>query len=156
MPGLLAGVATTVQAAPSQCSVSIRVVPPKSGPAPRQPTVQMSFGATALMLPSPPPVGEAGLATWVQLMPSQCRMRGWFDASVPWPGPSPTRPTAQASFGVMAVTPSRKPPGESDGTVMVDQALPFQCLISGCGWNQSVPPTAQTSLAEVAAAAWKK
>src|SRR5690348_388462 len=89
------------------------------------------------------PVTALGLATTLQLVPSQCRISVW---SCP---PLLRCPTAQALFGASAVMPPNwllVVPGLGLGTIC--HWLPFQCSISV--WFPALP-IAQTSPADVAA-----
>src|SRR6478609_8696856 len=68
------GLATTLQAAPFQCSINVWTVPPAWS----VPTAQISFDAAAAipyrtLSPTPP----LGLGTTLQAVPFQCSVRVW-------------------------------------------------------------------------------
>jgi hypothetical protein len=77
---------------------------------------------------------------------------------VRWPVPSlagPVQPTAHALDAEVAATPANSPPAGLGVRTWVHD-LPFQCWARGYdGENQLVPPTAQTSRAELAATPMK-
>src|SRR5215472_14888081 len=94
------GTGTTDQAVPSQCSASGRASLP-------WPTAQALAGlrsATSYSDASLPPLAAAGVGTMVHTVPSQCAARVlWLAALRLF-----VLPTAQASFGPLAETPSRR------------------------------------------------
>src|ERR1700757_373829 len=94
------GTGTTDQAVPSQCSASGRASLP-------WPTAQALAGpksTTSYSDASLPPLAAAGVGTMVHAVPSQCAARvSWLAALMLF-----VLPTAQASFGPLAETPSRR------------------------------------------------
>src|SRR5215475_6060820 len=119
------------------------------------PTAQMSVGETAEMLEStafakPVPDGTAGTGTgtMVHAVPSQCAARVlWLAALMLF-----VLPTAQASFGPLAETPSRRSSWRTMFVVGVCcHCVPFQCSAKICRPASSPAPwtwpTAQASLA---------
>src|SRR5215469_3620821 len=94
------GTGTTDQAVPSQCSASGRASLP-------WPTAQALAGlrsATSYSDASLPPLAAAGVGTMVHAVPSQCAARmSWLAKLIMF-----VLPTAQASSGPLAETPSRR------------------------------------------------
>src|SRR5215470_14288758 len=138
------GTGTTDQAAPSQCSASGRASLP-------WPTAQALAGlrsATSYSDASLPPLAAAGVGTMVHAVPSQCAARvSWLAALIAF-----VLPTAQASFGPLAETPSRR---SFCRTMFVVGAcchcVPFQRSAKICAPASSPTPgnwpTAQASVA---------
>src|SRR5215472_317557 len=137
------GTGTTDQAVPSQCSASGRASLP-------WPTAQALAGprsATSYSDASLPPLAAAGVGMMVHAVPSQCAARvSWLAALMLF-----VLPTAQASFGPLAETPSRR----SSWPTMFDvgvccHCVPFQRSAKICAPASSpVPgnwPTAQASV----------
>src|SRR6201989_794181 len=138
------GTGTTNQAVPSQCSASGRA----SLPWPTAQTLAGLRSATASAEPTLPPLAAAGVGTMVHAVPFQCAARvSWLAALMLF-----VLPTAQASFGPLAETPSRR---SSWRTMFVVGAcchcVPFQRSAKICEPASSpVPgnwPTAQASVA---------
>src|SRR5690348_6959560 len=135
---------TTVQAVPSQCSVTESYVPPSpiSGFS-WSPTAQISVAETAVTarrLMPPPLALTIGAATVDQAVPSQCSMMS--------PPPAAGVPTAHTSLAATAVTPWS---AVCPGLDTTDQLVPFQCSINDSYGQHAAPPsprrpTAQRSL----------
>src|SRR6478752_5147103 len=138
------GTGTTDQAVPSQCSASGRASLP-------WPTAQALAGlrsATSYSDASLPPLAAAGVGTMVHAVPFQCAARAlWLAALMLF-----VLPTAQASFGPLAETPSRR---SSWRTMFVVgtccHCVPFQRSAKICEPASSPAPgnwpTAQASVA---------
>src|SRR5690242_4733723 len=138
------GTGTTDQAVPSQCSASGRASLP-------WPTAQALAGprsATPYSDASLPPLAAVGVGTMVHAVPFQCAARVlWLAALMLF-----VLPTAQASFGPLAETPSRR---SSWRTMFVVGAcchcVPFQRSAKICRPASSpalwFSPTAQASVA---------
>src|SRR5436853_464991 len=87
-----------------------------------------------------PPLGF-GLATTLQLLPSQC------STSV-WTGPVLVSPAAQTLLDAIAVTDQRTLSKAGLGADTLLQDLPSKCRTSTLGWRND-RPTAQMSVLEV-------
>src|ERR1700748_799134 len=127
------GTGTTDQAVPSQCSASGRASLP-------WPTAQALAGlrsATSYSDASLPPLAAAGVGTMVQRDPFQCAARvSCLAAPMLF-----VLPTAQASFGPLAETPSRR----SSWRTMFDvgtycHCVPLQRSAQVCAPASPAPP----------------
>src|SRR4249919_2558582 len=138
------GTGTTDQAVPSQCSASGRASLP-------WPTAQALAGlksATSYSDASLPPLAAAGVGTMVHAVPSQCAARVSWLAKLIWF----VLPTAQASFGPLAETPSRRSSWRTMfGVGTCCHCVPFQRSAKICAPASSPAPgnwpTAQASVA---------
>src|SRR5690348_415393 len=138
------GTGTTDQAVPSQCSASGRASLP-------WPTAQALAGlrsATSYSDASLPPLAAAGVGTMLHAVPSQCAARVlWLAALMLF-----VLPTAQASFGPLAETPSRRSSWRTMfGVGTCCHCVPFQRSAKICRPASSPAPwtwpTAQASVA---------
>src|SRR5215475_10905524 len=138
------GTGTTDQAVPFQCSASGRA----SLPWPTAQTLAGLKSATSYSDASLPWLAASGVGTMVHAAPSQCAARvSWLAALITF-----VLPTAQASFGPLAETPSRR---SSWRTMFVVGAcchcVPFQRSAKICAPASSPTPgnwpTAQASVA---------
>src|SRR5215472_7904515 len=138
------GTGTTDQAVPSQCSASGRA----SLPWPTAQTLAGPRSATSSSDASLPPLAAAGVGTMVHAAPSQCAARVlWLAALMLF-----VLPTAQASFGPLAETPSRRSSWRTMFVVGVCcHCVPFQRSAKICEPASSPTPgnwpTAQASVA---------
>src|SRR6266853_463228 len=145
--GFGSGEGTIDHAVPFQCNTRLVIFEGPNWSV--SPNAQTSFADTAMTPRSwlemvwvlgPPTLG---LGTTVQLVPSQCSVRVFCGRS-PFSA-STKNPTAQASFGAIAVTPKRficPLPGLGLGTTLY--AVPSKCSINVA--PRATVPTAQTSL----------
>src|ERR1700747_3721987 len=138
------GTGTTDQAVPSQCSASGRASLP-------WPTAQALAGlrsATSYSDASLPPLAADGVGTVVHAIPFQCAARvSWLAALITF-----VLPTAQASFGPLAETPSRRSSWRTMfGVGTCCHCVPFQRSAKICEPASSPAPgnwpTAQASVA---------
>src|SRR5438105_788980 len=83
----------------------------------------MLVGLRILSAFKPEPVRPLGSVLWVQVVPSQCRMRGWMGLV------APDQPTAQTLLLLTAAT-ARKPPLKA-GRAMVCQVWSWANSTSG-------------------------
>src|SRR6201989_1674391 len=138
------GTGTTDQAVPSQCSASGRASLP-------WPTAQALAGLRSAMSYSDAsllPLAAAGGGTLVHAIPFQCAARvSWLAALITF-----VVPTAQASFGPLAETPSRRSSWRTMfGVGTCCHCVPFQRSAKICEPASSPAPgnwpTAQASVA---------
>src|SRR5215475_11593219 len=138
------GTGITDQAVPSQCSASGRA----SLPWPTAQTLAGLRSATSYSEASRPPLASAGVGTMVHAVPSQCAARvSWLAALRLF-----MLPTAQASSGPLAETPSRRSFTRTMFVVGVCcHCVPFQRSAKICAPASSPAPgnwpTAQASVA---------
>src|SRR6516165_4608942 len=136
-----AGLDTTLQRVPSQCSTSA------SGEPAADPTAQALLVAGAVTAVSSLPWGSLGLGVTVQLVPSQCSISAL--PGCPETGP----PTAHTSVLAAPATPASEAFSGGVGTAL--QLVPLKC--SARVWNGPVPvpmvPTAHMSPGPITVAA---
>ena len=145
-----AGLETTLQLVPSQCSIKLTSDPEELMVDPPAQTLFDEMAVTALRNP---PFLRFGLETTLQLVPFQFSINGLL------PAVSSCEPTAHTSFLATAATPAREEPPLGEGVGMTLQLVPLKCtgrvaagFVVVC---MPVKPTAQISLSASAVVAAK-
>jgi hypothetical protein len=111
-----AGLDTTLQLVPSQCSTKALLDVELA------PTAQALFNAGAVTPCSILPVGIVGLGTSLQLVPFQCSIRVALLV--------PPDPTAHTSLLAAAATPLKTEPLVGEGVLTTPQPVPLKCSAS--------------------------